>query len=1197
MNSYPFHINLYDLAFLGAIFTGLTFALLLWFIKSANRSANRFLALALAAMILWMVRVLAIDIRLEIYLPGWDWLPMQFLLALGPLLYFYVLKITCPQYKFKWNDLLHFSPLLLELAALALETRESARTGAVTYATHTFQLLNPVLQLLIFISILTYLHLCNKLIQNFYRRLQPVLMDRPLLEFRWLRRLLAATALLWCLWIACAAIFYFGYPNQSGAHVYYPFYIFFVVMIIWTAAAAFLKPQAAVMAQTTAPPKPTVPAELREKGILLKRVMEANLYYQDPETSLSSLAEKLGLHPHELSRVINTGLKKSFNDFINEYRVKDVVSKMKDPAYDNITLLGIAFEAGFNSKATFNRVFKQMTGKSPAEFKNNLEKEDLSYHLRPYSHSSAVISNHQATPKWADMKLNRKFMFRSYLKISWRYLLRNKGFSAINIAGLAIGMASAMLILLWVQNELGFDRFHEKTSRIYAMYNRNKINGEVRAVSQTPEIMAGALKQRFPEVEDAVRFNGVTFLMSVGDKHLNVQGAFVDTGFLSMFSFPLALGDVKKSLHESYNIVLTQGLAKRLFGNENAIGKTVRIDSTDNFTVSAVLKELPGNTTFNFEYLLPYAYNVKLGWTDSNWTNNFTYTYVLLKPGTTEQSFDAKVKNLIINNTRSGNQQSTAEVFTQPLSRLYLYSRSENGNLVGGRIEVVNLFIWIAVFILLIACINFMNLSTARSEKRAKEVGIRKVAGAHKSALIIQFICESIILAFIAFIIAVFLVKVSLPAFNTLTGRQLILSVGNPLYWLGGVVFTGFIAGSYPAFYLSSFVPVKVLKGSFKKVNALVTPRKVLVVLQFTFAIILIISTLIVQHQIQYAQGRDAGYNRSNLVFTFNQGDVDKNYDIIKHDLLSSGAVVSVTKSANPITRRWSSGSGYIWQGSSAGEKKTDFVRLGSDADFVKTMGVTLAAGRDIDINKYPADSTAMLLNETAVRMMHLKNPVGQIIRRENYPNQWHVVGVIKDFILESPYENVNPTMVLGPLYFFQVIHFKLNAANSVTVNMDKVEAIFKKYNPQYPFEYVFADDAYAQKFTTEKQTGQLAALFAGLTIFISCLGLLGLAAYMAEQRTKEIGIRKVLGASVQSVVALISADFVKLIVVALLIASPVAWLLMDKWLENYGYRIQISIWIFAIAGLLAIGLALLTISFQAIKAALANPVKSLRSE
>ena len=455
-------------------------------------------------------------------------------------------------------------------------------------------------------------------------------------------------------------------------------------------------------------------------------------------------------------------------------------------------------------------------------------------------------------------------------------------------------------------------------------------------------------------------------------------------------------------------------------------------------------------------------------------------------------------------------------------------------------------------------------------------------------------------LAVIAFIIALIGVALSLQGFNQLVGKKLYIDYGNPYFWLFAmafILFTGLIAGSYPAFFLSSFKPVKVLKGSFKKTNALVTPRKTLVVLQFTFAIILIISTIIVEHQIQYAQDRDAGYNRNNLVYTFNQGDINKHYDLITHDLISSGAALSVTKSANPITQHWSDSWGFTWPGSTEADKKIDFVRLGSDVDFVKTMGVTLVEGRDINIHQYPTDSSAMLLNEEAVKAMRLKNPIGQIIKDDDGIFEWHVVGVVKDFILESPYEKINPMMIQGPLGWFQVIHFKLNPANSTAVNLAKAEKIFKQYNPQYPFEYVFADESYAKKFKEEQRTGKLAALFAGLTIFISCLGLFGLATYMAENRIKEIGVRKVLGASVASITSLLSRDFLKLVFIALLIASPVAWWVMNKWLQNYTYHIGIEWWVFAGAGLLSIFIALATVSYQSIRAAVANPVKSLRTE
>src|ERR1022692_2181725 len=446
-------------------------------------------------------------------------------------------------------------------------------------------------------------------------------------------------------------------------------------------------------------------------------------------------------------------------------------------------------------------------------------------------------------------------MLKNFFKITFRNLLRNKAFASINILGLTIGMASAMLILLWVQSELGYDRFYQKIDRLYMMYNRDKFGGELHAWNSTPKIMATTIKKDYPEVEDAARFTNITFLVTVGEKHLNIRGAFTDSSFLSMFSFPLLKGNPAQALTGNYNIVLTQKLAKNLFGNEDAIGQTVRIDSNANFTVTGVLKDLPNNTSFDFEYLLPWAFMTKLGWDDNYWGNNSVKTYVLLKPNASQTAFDAKVKNIT-----TSHSDETEQVFSQPVSRLHLYSKDENGKLVDGQIETVKLFGIIAAFILLIACINFMNLSTARSEKRAKEVGIRKVVGAKKSSLISQFIGESILIAFIAGLIAIIIVQLSLPGFNTLTDKKLFIPYGSPYFWLsavGFVVFTGFLAGSYPAFFLSSFQPVKVLKGTFKKVNALVAPRKILVILQFTFAIVLIICTIIVKQQIDYAKDRE----------------------------------------------------------------------------------------------------------------------------------------------------------------------------------------------------------------------------------------------------------------------------------------------------------------------------------------------------
>jgi len=497
----------------------------------------------------------------------------------------------------------------------------------------------------------------------------------------------------------------------------------------------------------------------------------------------------------------------------------------------------------------------------------------------------------------------------------------------------------------------------------------------------------------------------------------------------------------------------------------------------------------------------------------------------------------------------------------------------------------------------MIACINFVNLSTARSERRAKEVGIRKVAGAQKFSLITQFIGESILLAFIASVIAIGIVQISLPGFNQLTQKVLFIPFQSFYFWLaamGFIIFTGLLAGSYPAFFLSSFQPVKVFKGSFRKANALIAPRKVLVVLQFTFAIILIICTIIVKQQIDYAKDRQTGYDRNSLIYFYLSDPIEKNYASLKNDLLQSGIANSVTKTSAPLTQSWSDGWGQEWEGKDPNDK-TDFRRYNEDGGLGKTAGMQFIQGRDIDVQKYPTDSLAMILNESALKVMKFQNPIGQIVRDNG--RQWHIIGVIKDFILESPYQEIKPMLIYGPKSWFTIFQIKLNDKNSLSQNLKSTEAIIKKYDPAYLFICNFVDKDYAIKFEDEKRAGILAGLFAGLTIFISCLGLLGLATYMAEARKKEIGVRKVLGASVTNIAALLSKDFVMLVMISIIIASPVAWVAMHKWMESYAYRMNISWVVFIASGLLAILIALFTISFQSIKAAVANPVDSLRTE
>ncbi len=786
-------------------------------------------------------------------------------------------------------------------------------------------------------------------------------------------------------------------------------------------------------------------------------------------------------------------------------------------------------------------------------------------------------------------------MIKNYFKIAWRNLKKNKAFSFINISGLAIGMASAVLILLWVQNEISYDRFHVNRDRIAEAWNRGEFDGKMQCWNSTPKILAPTLKKDYPEVDDVTRTVGGWFVTIAGEKKFSSEYLIVDPGFLKMFSFTFKTGSPETALNNVYSIVLTEKMAKKMFGNEDAMNKQIRIDS-NNFTVTGILNDLPTNTSFSFEYLLSWDIMKKLNFDDNFWDNNSVNTYVLLKPQVNLAAFNEKIKNISRTNSKGLVKE---QVFLYPLDKLHLYSRFENGVATGGEIDTVRLFIVIAAFILLIACINFMNLSTARSEKRAKEVGIRKVSGAYKSSLVIQFLGESMFIAIISGVLGLILAQVFLPSFDLLLGKNLSLPYLNPQFWLYAFLFivvTGLLAGSYPAFFLSSFKPVSVLKGKFKNSQSLVTPRRVLVILQFSFAIILIIGTFAVVQQIRFAQNRETGYDRSQLVYHFTTGTLNKNYKMVKEELLQSGIATEVNRTSWPLTEVWSDTWDILWQGKSPYDK-TDFDRFSTDENLVKTAGLKIVEGRDMDLSKYPTDSTAALLNESAVKTMGFKNPIGQVIKDDG--KAYHVIGVIKDFILRSPFFPVNPMAIEGAAANtgLNVINVKLVAGSNIPADMQKMEQIIRKYNPEYPFEYHFLNEQYARKFEDTKRTATLAALFAGLTIIISCLGLFGLASFMAIQRTKEIGVRKVLGASVLNLWKLLSRDFIVLVLISLCIAIPAAYYFMHQWLLQFEYRTPLSLWIFVAAGMGAVVITLLTVSYQCIRAALSNPVTSLRTE
>ena len=784
-------------------------------------------------------------------------------------------------------------------------------------------------------------------------------------------------------------------------------------------------------------------------------------------------------------------------------------------------------------------------------------------------------------------------MFKNFLKIAVRNFWRNKVLSFINVLGLSIGMAGAILLLLNIQFELSVDQFHKNKNFIYKAYYKGDINGRLESWDITAPPLGPILKKSYPAITAVTRVASNNKLFSYGEVKINASGSYTDTSFLNIFTFPLLKGNPQLVLKDPQSIVITERFAKKMFGNEDPINKVLIADNKENCVVTGVLKDLPNNTDFNFEYLQGWRYLDSNTSDNSSWDHTFVKTFVQVIPSVDINSLNNKIKDVVASNT---NRKQKYEIFLYALENVHLRNRFENGKPVGGNIENVRTLAILAVIVLLIACINFMNLSTARSDKRAKEVGVRKVIGASKKSLIFQFIGESVLLALVAGIIGMLIVQIALPQFNVILGIRLAINYLSPLFWVTGLSFiliTGLLAGSYPAFYLSSFKPIRVLKGVFNNGNALITPRKVLVIIQFVFSILLINFTIIVKKQMKHSQSREIGFTKDNLIFHPLTADLKRNYAPLKNELISSGSVVSVSKSNTPITREATEISGLKWNGQDL-KQNVNFQLLTTRQDFVKTNGLLLLAGRDIDFSAFPGDTASCVINETAAKALGFKDPIGQTIKDNEF--NWSIVGVVKDFLIGSPMQVINPTLIRGS-DDANYVSIRLHGNAQSVENVKKAEAILRKYNPNFITEYQFADDDYAAKFKQAENAGILIDFFAAITIFISCMGLFGLATYMAENRIKEIGIRKALGASVASIYSLLAKYFLKLVVLAIVIASPISWLFMNFFLKQFDYRTDISWWVLVAAGGLALAVAMLTISFQSIKAARSNPTKSLRAE
>lgn len=792
------------------------------------------------------------------------------------------------------------------------------------------------------------------------------------------------------------------------------------------------------------------------------------------------------------------------------------------------------------------------------------------------------------------------YMIANYFKVALRFIFRNKTYSAINISGLAFGITGAMLLFLWIQREFNVDQFHADKERIYTAWNRTSTNGQLHCWPTTPRILAPTLKADYTAVESAVSFANYrdSYLFTAGETIISINNVFfTDPQFLTMFSFPLIKGNVSSALGNPNSIVLTESFAKKMFGDTEPFGGTLTIGLAGEnfpFTVTGILKDLPSTTDIQFEFLIPWQFLESLGEKDISWGNNSVTTYVKVRDGADIKILNTEVKDIRKKHTAG---EDDTEVFLYPFTSMHLYSRFENGVPAGGRIEIVRMLGILGVSLLAIACINFINLSTARAQKRSKEVAVRKVNGAYRHSLIAQFLCESIVIALVAGAFSLGAVHLFLPAFNTLVQQQLSLDLSDVrlcLSIVGFIVLVGILAGSYPALYLSSFRPVRILKGGHISASSRSTLRTTLVVFQFGFAVTLIISVIVIRQQITFVQSRDTGYSKDNLVYHLITGDLEKNYLSYKNELIQSGVALSITKTSSPITERISGTSRIRWKGKDP-QDKTVIERFYVDEDIAKTTGITILLGRDMDLERFPSDSTAVLLNETAVQLMNFKNPIGEIIQDDG--QDWHVVGVVKNFILTSPHQQVEPMVLLGSKGWFDVIHIRLNPANPVQENISRLNSSFKKYNPTYPFEYHFVDVEYERKFANLKSTLTITTVFSSIAIFIACLGLLGLSTYMIESRVKEIGIRKVLGGSVLDITRLLSLSSLKPILISIVLFSPLAWLVMRWWLQTFAYRIDLNVWIFIMGALTIFGIAAVTIGIQTIRAANSNPVSGLRNE
>jgi putative ABC transport system permease protein len=787
-------------------------------------------------------------------------------------------------------------------------------------------------------------------------------------------------------------------------------------------------------------------------------------------------------------------------------------------------------------------------------------------------------------------------MFNNYFKTALRSLWKNKTYGFLNIFGLAIGIACAALIFLWVEDELNFNHHHKDLDRIGKIMENQTYDGKTFTFGATPGVLAPAMQNEIPGVQHVARTDwGSRKLFALGEKAVFEQGLYMDSSFFKIFDFPFIKGNQQQPFSQLHSLVISEKMAEKFFDNaNNAFGKLLKVDSKDEYVVAGVFKDLPRNSTFRFDWAAPFKiYEDQNQWL-SSWGNNGIQTFVKIAEHADLKQINQQLNGYI----QSKDTSAIAKPFIFSIADWRLRSKFEEGKQVGGRIEYVRLFSIIAWIILVIACINFMNLATARSEQRAREVGVRKVMGAGKLSLVRQFLSESVLLSFISVILAVGIVYLSLSGFNKLVDKKLTLDLLKPVHLLSLVgigLICGLVAGSYPSLYLSSFNPITVFKGlRIGGSTSAAIIRKGLVVTQFVISTVLIIGTIIIYQQIQYVKQRNIGYNKNDLVYMGLQGKMNEHFSTIRNDLLATGMIQNAAVGNSPGLSMNSNSGDPKWRGKDPGSQIL-ITKEWVSPEYISTLGLTIKRGRDFN-PVADNDSMNIIVNESFAKLLKKDDVIGELVETNGRPN-YQIVGVVNDFVYNDMYAPPAPLILFCQPNSVNILFVRFKPGVDTKIALTKVESVLKTHNPGYPFEYKFLDEEFDKTFKTETLIGWLSRIFAFLAILISCLGLFGLAAYTAERRTKEIGIRKVLGASVAGITALLSKDFLKLVGVSLLIAFPVAWYFMNKWLQDFAYRIDINAMVFIAAGIMAILIATFTISFQAIKAAIANPVKSLKTE